>query len=133
MQEYDEAEKLAANLAAVHFNRGVLLHRHKDAADRAVELYRKFIANAGGEVALSAEHPVFGLLREAESILQAQREAQLAEEQARQMEALQARQAEQGDVSNAAGDGAPAPTRPAGAEQKNPSRAQPGEPDDEVF
>jgi len=92
MQEYDEAEKLDPELAAVHLNRAIILHKVKDAPERAVELYKKYIATAGGDVALSAESPVFGLLREAESIVNAKREAAMAEQQAKQMEELQKKQ-----------------------------------------
>ncbi len=157
MQEYDEAEKLDPNLAAVYFNRAVLLHRNKGVPERAVELYRKYVALSGGEVALSAEHPIFALQREAESVLQAQRDAVLQEEQAKKLEELQkqqqelmkAEEAKQGVVTNAAGTDAPAPTQPAAgvkpaatpapaptpapanAPQKtNPPAADPNEPDD---
>ncbi|TQF10725.1 adventurous gliding motility TPR repeat lipoprotein GltE [Myxococcus llanfairpwllgwyngyllgogerychwyrndrobwllllantysiliogogogochensis] len=92
MQEYDEAEKLDPELAAVHLNRAILLHKVKDAPERAVELYKRYIATAGGEVALSGEAPVFGLLREAEAIVSAKREAVAAEEQAKKMEDLQKKQ-----------------------------------------
>ncbi|MFP2929789.1 adventurous gliding motility TPR repeat lipoprotein GltE, partial [Pyxidicoccus sp. 3LG] len=107
MQEYDEAEKLDAELAAVHLNRAVILHKVKDAPERAVELYKKYIAMAGGDVALSAESPVFGLLREAEAIVNAKREAKHAEEQARQMEEMQKQQ--QAQMQAAEKKAAPAP------------------------
>jgi tetratricopeptide (TPR) repeat protein len=160
MQEYDEAEKLDPKMAAVFFNRGVLLHRNKGAPERAIDLYRKYISLSGGEVALNAEHPIFGLLREAESIVQAQREAAAAEEQAKKLEELQKAQQElmkaeegkQGTV-NAAGTDAPAPTQPASGtqpaatppaeaqpkqpaaapQQKNPAKADPAEPVDDIF
>ncbi|RKH88564.1 tetratricopeptide repeat protein [Corallococcus sp. AB045] len=92
MQEYDEAEKLNPDLGATYLNRGIILHKVKDAPERAVELYKKYVALAGGEVALNAEAPVFSLMREAESIVQAKREASAAEAQAKQLEALQAQQ-----------------------------------------
>ncbi|MBN8472070.1 adventurous gliding motility TPR repeat lipoprotein GltE [Corallococcus exiguus] len=92
MQEYDEAEKLNPDLGATYLNRGIILHKVKDAPERAVELYKKYVALAGGEVAINAEAPVFGLMREAESIVQAKREASAAEAQAKQLEALQAQQ-----------------------------------------
>jgi Flp pilus assembly protein TadD len=113
MQEYDEAEKLDPKLPAIYLNRAIILHRAKDAPERAVELYKKYIAMAGGDVALSAEAPVFGLMREAESIIQAKKEAQLAEEQVKQMEALQQKQQQElkkneaqqgGGVANPAGN-----------------------------
>ena len=115
MQEYDEAEKLDPKLAAIYLNRAIILHRAKDAPERAVELYKKYIAMAGGDVALSAEAPVFSLMREAEAVIQAKREAKLAEDQARQMEALQQQQQQElkkneaqqgGGVANPAGGAA---------------------------
>ncbi|XHF13665.1 adventurous gliding motility TPR repeat lipoprotein GltE [Archangium gephyra] len=142
MQEYDEAEKLDPKMAAVHLNRAIMLHRHKGAPERAIELYRKYIAMSGGEVALNAEHPIFGLLREAESIVQAQREAVAAEEQQKKLEELQKQQQELmkaeeakqgGTVTPASGTDAPAPTAPAGgtpppAANNPPANAQPQQP-----
>ncbi|HZI06897.1 MAG TPA: adventurous gliding motility TPR repeat lipoprotein GltE [Archangium sp.] len=160
MQEYDEAEKLDPKMAAIYLNRAVMLHRHKGAPERAIELYRKYISMSGGEVALNAEHPIFGLLREAESIVQAQREALLAEEQQKKLEELQKQQQEAmkaeearqgGNVTPASGTNAPAPTAPAGGtpppsannppaaqpaaapQQKNPAKTEPAEPSDDIF
>ncbi len=92
MQEYDEAEKLDPKLAAIYLNRAIILHRAKDAPERAVELYKKYIGMAGDEVALSAEAPVFKLLSEAEAVINAKAEAKAAEDQAKKMEELQAQQ-----------------------------------------
>jgi tetratricopeptide (TPR) repeat protein len=155
MQEYDEAEKLDPKLAAIYLNRAIVLHRAKDAPERAVELYKKYISMAGGDVALSAEAPVFKLLSEAEAVINAKREAKLAEEQAKQMEELQKKQQEElKKAEGQAGQGAaPAPNpgaaKPpsdptaAGTElpapeptksdsgQKNPVAADPSEPTDD--
>jgi len=156
MQEYDEAEKLDPKLAAIYLNRAIILHRAKDAPERAVELYKKYIGMAGGEVALNAEAPVFKLLSEAEAVINAKAEATAAEEQAKKMEALQAQQqaamkkaedqekAAQGTPPAPAGNGAQAPKAPAagagtpaptpdksGSGQKNPIAADPDEPTDE--
>ncbi|WP_342374863.1 adventurous gliding motility TPR repeat lipoprotein GltE [Myxococcus stipitatus] len=156
MQEYDEAEKLDAELAAVSLNRAIILHKVKDAPERAVELYKKYIAMAGGDVALSAESPVFGLLREAEAIVGAKREASMAEQQAKKMEELQKQQQAQmqaaekkqapapapngGAVAPAGGTGTTAQATPAGGmtpppapapapqEKKSPGTADPSEP-----
>ncbi|NMO22193.1 adventurous gliding motility TPR repeat lipoprotein GltE [Pyxidicoccus fallax] len=162
MQEYDEAEKLNPELAAVSLNRAVILHKVKDAPERAVELYRKYIAQAGDDVALPADAPVFNLLREAEAIVGAKREAKAAEEQAKQMEELQKKQQAQmqaaekqaapapqpaGAVTPAAATGtapeatpasgtaAPAPAAPAGGapEKKNAAPADPAEPEDDLL
>jgi tetratricopeptide (TPR) repeat protein len=154
MQEYDEAEKIDPNLAAIYLNRAIILHRAKDAPERAVELYKKYIAMAGGDVALSAEAPVFGLLREAEAVIQAKAEAKQAEAQAKQMEALQKQQQEElkkaeaqekaqgGTAPNPGGNPATPPGEPTGdlpapapeksaPAQKNPTAADPDEPTDE--
>jgi tetratricopeptide (TPR) repeat protein len=157
MQEYDEAEKIDPKLAAIYLNRAIILHRAKGAPERAVELYKKYISMAGGEVALSAEAPVFGLMKEAEAVVQAKAEAKSAEEQAKQMEALQKEQQEElkknegqakppqgtgavatpsatppsGDLPPPGSDkGAPAPQKPP-AGQKNPAKADSAEPTEE--
>lgn len=92
MQEYDEAEKLDPNLAAIYLNRAIILHKNKNAPERAVEFYKKYISLSGGEVALKADAPVFALLRDAESTVNAMEEAKRAEEQAKKLEALQKEQ-----------------------------------------
>lgn len=125
MQEYDEAEKLDPNIAAIYLNRAIILHRAKDAPERAIELYKKYISMAGGDVALSAEAPVFGLMKEAEAVVQAKADAKRAEDQAKQMEALQKQQQDelkkneggqkpQGGAATPAGNGAGAPEDPTG-------------------
>lgn len=145
MQEYDEAEKLDPKLAAVYLNRAIILHRAKDAPERALELYKKYVAMAGDEVALSAEAPVFGLMREAEAVVQAKKEAKLAEDQARQMEELQKKQEaemkknEGAQGANPAGNAGGAKSEPLedptsgdlAPGQKNPAKADPAEPTDE--
>jgi tetratricopeptide (TPR) repeat protein len=152
MQEYDAAEKLDPKLAAIYLNRAIILHRAKDAPERAVELYKKYIGMAGGDVALSAEAPVFKLLSEAEAVINAKAEASAAEEQAKKMEALQAQQQaelKKNEEQQKAGQGgtpvpapapapapagtgaqAPAPDK-SGTGQKNPIAAEPDEPTDE--
>lgn len=95
MQEYDEAEKLNSNLAAVHLNRGIILLRAKAAPEKSLEYFKKYIALAGGEVALTADSPVFPLIKEAEAIIQANEEAKRAEAEAKQMEELQKKQEEE--------------------------------------
>jgi tetratricopeptide (TPR) repeat protein len=152
MQEYDAAEKLDPKLAAIYLNRAIILHQAKDAPERAIELYKKYISMAGGDVALNAEAPVFNLLREAEAVIQAKNEAKAAEAQAKQMEVLQAEQqkmlqAEEakqkpagGTAAQAGGNtqappgagGAAAPGEGA-AEPKNPAQAESEEPADDFM
>ncbi len=92
---YDDAEKLDPNLPALYLNRAIILHQHKDAPERAVELYKKYMQLAGGDVSLRAEAPVFALLRDAEQIIQARAEARRAEEEALRLEAEMKRQQEE--------------------------------------
>jgi tetratricopeptide (TPR) repeat protein len=94
LQEYEEAEKLNPELAAIYLNKGIVLHRHKDAPDRGLEMYRKYLALQAGGAALTADAPVFNLVKEAEAILQAREEERRAIEEAKRMEAeLAAQQA----------------------------------------
>jgi len=82
MQEYDDAEKLNPELPEIYLGRAIILHRYKDAPERAVVFYKKYIQLAGGEAALSSEAPVFALLQEAEQISQVKREAKPQSSQA---------------------------------------------------
>jgi tetratricopeptide (TPR) repeat protein len=89
LAEYDAAEKLEPKLAPVYLNRGIILQRYKDAPDRSLELYKKYVALAGGESALPADSPVFALRKEAEQLVTAKAQARTAEEQAKTLEAAQ--------------------------------------------
>ena len=95
MQEYDLAEKLNPQLAPIYLNRAVILHRVKDAPDRALELYRKYVAMAGGEFAVASDSPVYGLIQECEQII-------VANAEAARMEAAQAQQPAEGEAPVAA-------------------------------
>jgi tetratricopeptide (TPR) repeat protein len=136
MQEYDAAEKLDPNMPAVYLDRAILLARHKDAPDRALELYKKYVALSGGELALPHSAPVFGLMREAKQAVAVKEEARKIEEEAKRVEeaakAQQAAQkaAPQGQVAPASGTaanaaptpaGSPAPAKPAPAKPAAPS------------
>ncbi len=118
LQEYEEAEKLNPELAAIYLNKGIVLHRHKDAPDRGLEMYRKYLALQAGGAALTAEAPVFGLVKEAEAILQAREEEKRAMEEAKRMEAELAAQ----EAAMKAEEGKPAEQKPAEkkAEAKKP-------------
>jgi len=89
MVEYDAAEKLNPELPEIYLDRGIILHRHKDAPERAVVSYKKYISLAGGEAALPSNAPVFALMQEAEQISQVKMEAKHAEEQALVLKAAQ--------------------------------------------
>lgn len=117
MQEYDEAEKLNPKLAPVYFNRAVVLQKDKDAPERALELYRKYVSMAGGEFAVAGDSPVYALIAECETAVtqkaefarMEQMEAAAAAQEAENLKAVEAAAA-----AAAAGEpGGPAPTAPA--------------------
>jgi tetratricopeptide (TPR) repeat protein len=83
LQEYEVAEKLNPELAPIFLNRGIIFHRHKDAPEKAVENYKRYLALAGGEASLPADAPVFALLTEAEQIIQAKAEGKRSEAEAK--------------------------------------------------
>jgi tetratricopeptide (TPR) repeat protein len=89
LQEYDLAEQLNPELAAIYLNRGIILHRYKDSPERGVDNYKKYLLLLGGAVALPAEAPVFGLMNEAEQIIQAKAEAKRTDEEAKKLELAQ--------------------------------------------
>lgn len=91
MQEYDEAERLDPRLPQVALNRAILLHKHKDAPERALELYKKYLQLAGSELAVSADAPVFALIKEAEQAIQFKAEAARLEAEARKQAEAQAK------------------------------------------
>ncbi len=142
MLEYDQAEKLDPKIAAVYLNRAILLHRHKDAPERALELYKRYLA-LSAEGVVDAESPVLSLVKEAEALVQAKAEAVAAEAEMKKQEAEAAKNAgkpnAQGEVQPAAGGEAavakpasqPAPVQQPAAPA--PSADEPSEePDDSL-
>jgi len=89
LQEYDLAEQLNPELAAIYLNRGIILHRYKDSPEKGLENYKKYLLLLGGAVALPAEAPVFGLMNEAEQIIQAKADAKRSEEETKKLEVAQ--------------------------------------------
>jgi len=89
LQEYDLAEQINPELAAIYLNRGIILHRYKDSPEKGLENYKKYLLLLGGAVALPAEAPVFGLMNEAEQIIQAKADTKRTEEEAKKLEAAQ--------------------------------------------
>lgn len=92
MAEYDTAEKLDGNLAAVWLNRGIIVHRVKGSPEKGLELYRKYQSMGGGtgdvqKLIDEAE----GQIRQKEEDARAREEAKRMEEEAKRMEAEQKR------------------------------------------
>jgi len=89
LQEYDIAEELNPQLAAIYLNRGIILHRQKDSPEKALENYKKYLLMLGGAVALPADAPVFALMNEAEQLVQAKADGKRTEEEAKRLELAQ--------------------------------------------
>src|SRR5215813_9298467 len=89
LQEYDIAEQLNPQLAAIYLNRGIILHRQKDSPEKALENYKKYLLVLGGAVALPADAPVFALMNEAEQLIQAKSDTKRTEEEAKRLELAQ--------------------------------------------
>jgi tetratricopeptide (TPR) repeat protein len=121
MQAYDEAEKLNPELAQVYLNRGIIMHRHKNAPKPAIDLYKKYLAMAGGEVGIRSDAPVFALLREAEDLIRADEEMKRQEEEMKRMEAEMARQ--EAEMKRMEAEAAKAEGKP--GEKKDAAQAQP--------
>lgn len=121
MLEYDEAEKLDPKISAVYLNRAIILHRHKDAPERALDFYKKYLS-LSSEGAVDAESPVLALVKEAEALVQAKAEAAAAEAEMLKQQAAQ-QPAAGGEVQPASGSG-PAKTEPAAAKSE-PQNEQP--------
>jgi Flp pilus assembly protein TadD len=119
LREYEEAEKLNPELPAIYLDRGIILHRHKDAPDRALEMYRKYLALQAGGAALTADAPVFNLVKEAEQMIQVREEAARAEEEAKKMEAAQ--KAQEAALKESDAKAHPPEPQPA-AESKAPAK-----------
>jgi tetratricopeptide (TPR) repeat protein len=93
MAEYDAAIKADPQAALAYFAMGVLLQKHKDAPEKALEYYKKFVATSRDVV--PADHPVFESIRECEQYLRQMAEMKAAEERAKQEAEEQKRLEEQ--------------------------------------
>ncbi|HEX4802507.1 MAG TPA: adventurous gliding motility TPR repeat lipoprotein GltE [Myxococcaceae bacterium] len=89
LQEYEIAEQLNSQLAAIYLNRGIILHRYKDSPEKALENYKQYLRMLGGAVALPAEAPVFALMNEAEQLVQAKSDTKRTEEESKRLELAQ--------------------------------------------
>lgn len=136
MQEYDAAEKLDSKLAAIYLNRAIILHRHKDAPDRAIDLYKRYMEMAQP----AADSPAYALLKEAEQLVQAKAEMKKQEEELKKQEEEQKKQAAEqkkledqkkaaGGTEPAKGDKAPdqsvQPAKGTAAQKKAPDAPAP--------
>ena len=109
MQEYDQAEKLNPNLAAIYLNRGIILHRQKDAPDKAIVYYKKYLELSGNGVGVAADAPVHALLKEAEQIVSTIAEAKRVDAEQKKFQELQKQQQDSLKKEDIKGGAKPAP------------------------
>ena len=132
LQEYEIAEQLNPQLAAIYLNRGIILHRQKDSPEKALENYKKYLLVLGGAVALPADAPVFALMNEAEQLVQAKSDTKRTEEETKRLELAQKaqqaklkeaeeRERREQELENEKQRGAATSSAPA-AEKSSPSR-----------
>lgn len=94
MGAYEAALKADPGAREAYFNLAVLMHRHKDAPEKAVELYKKFLSVSRDNV--PADHPVYEAIRECEQYARSLADTKAAEERARlEAAALKAREEQQ--------------------------------------
>jgi tetratricopeptide (TPR) repeat protein len=85
LQAYDSAQKLNPNLPALYLNRGIIIGLKGD-PEKALAYYKQFLQLSGGETSVNAEHHVFELIKEQETVIATREEMKKAEEEAKKME-----------------------------------------------
>lgn len=91
MQAYDEAEKMNPNLGATYMNRGIILQYHKDAPDRALQLYEKYLALANDDAGIGKDS-IYRLIDEAKGAVNAREEMKRMEQVSKEEAAREAQQ-----------------------------------------
>jgi len=85
LQAYDAAQKLNSNLPALYLNRGIIIGLKGD-PEKAITYYKQFLQLSGGETSVNANHQVFELIKEQETVIATREEMKKAEEEAKKME-----------------------------------------------
>lgn len=116
---YDEALKLKPNMPEALYDKGVATALKKE-PEKALELFKQYIARRGGEAAVPATHPVRQLIVEQNTAIQKKGEqARYAAEAAK----LEAQEATKKGQPPAAGALAPAAAKPGATTTAAPSGA----------
>ncbi len=93
MAVYDEAQKVNGELPELYLNRGIIVGLKGD-PEKAISLFKTYLARKGGETAVPVEHPVHALIEEQEkAIKQREEEKRLAEEGKRMEEEMKKQEA----------------------------------------
>lgn len=114
----ERAQALRPDDARPSYPLAVILHRHANDPEEALQHYRRYVANA--PIHLSPEHPVFAQLRECEQLVQFLAQARAEEEAARRREAKAQEGEEAIPASTRTEEGDPDLLPPAGLDPDEP-------------
>ncbi len=93
MATYDEAQKLNSDMPELILNRGIIIGLKGD-PEKAITMFKTYIARKGGETSIPADHPVMTLIAEQEKVIkQREDEKKLAEEGKRMEEEMKKQEA----------------------------------------
>ncbi len=77
---YEKALAIDPEKVAPVFATGVILHKYKDAPDKALEYYERFTRHPTSSI--PSDHPVFGYIQECRALIEAKKEGEIAAKQA---------------------------------------------------
>lgn len=80
LASYEKALALDPEKVAPIFATGVILHKYKDAPEKALESYERFTRHPTSNI--PSDHPVFGYIQECRALIEAKKEAEIAAKQA---------------------------------------------------
>ncbi len=145
---YDEAQRLNPDLPELSLNKGIIVGLKGD-PERAISMFKNYIARRGGETAVPTEHPVYALIEEQEKAIKQREDEKKLTEEAKRMEeeakkqeaAAEAEERKKKDEelqkqqSSAKGKGAkvatppeaPAPKKDEAAPKTEPKREEPSQ------
>ncbi len=139
MQSYEKALALDPEQAAPLFATGVVLHKYKDAPEKALEYYEKFTRHPTSS--LPSDHPVFAYIQECRALIDAKKEAaemekkmleeqKAAEEKARQEAEAQKKADAQKALEDAAKTGGADPNASTAGDAASKAAAEPKKPEE---
>jgi tetratricopeptide (TPR) repeat protein len=85
MQVYDEVQKLNADLPELYLNRGIIIGLKGD-PEKAITMFKTYLARKGGDMSVSADHPVHALIDEQEKAIKNREEEKRLAEEGKKME-----------------------------------------------
>lgn len=93
MTTYDEVQKLNGDMPELYLNRGIIIAMKGD-PEKAISMFKTYMARKGGEGGIGMDHPVHVLIAEQEDVIKAREEDKRVQEEAAKMEAEMKKQEE---------------------------------------